>query len=558
MLITWRVNKSNPRRAVRSNKTKRGMAINPWVVGVIPFFICFWAELRYTVNMPYWDDYDSVLNWLWDFLHSTSFSKRLSLLLRQHNEHRIVFDRIIELFEFHCLGAVNFIYLDLFGFIGLLSLVFLLVVLGKRSGLSGWALVPIPFFMLSLSQHGLIAFAMASIQVYWALVFSFLSFLFATKTFNYEYLLIAFLFGVIASFTSAGGLIGLPVVFLYYLANRRYQLSVLWFFLAVPVFIVYFILLRYQQTAIGIASHDYAYAHPVHYARYVLMFLGNMARTWRGALATGIVLVLLSAYFIVKNVIPVKSALFVAIIFVVATAAADGLSRISLGMGVALSSRYTPFSAILISVNYIGIVSSIRRECRTKWATFGGIAFSIGVYSWWLWLGIPYLSAKKFMLENQLVYPSQSRAASILDTAMNGGLFMPISRIYRNLPTSLPLNSLCRYRKGYFGNIDSLTKSGNTVHVAGWAAIKRRGVPAATVIIDINGNDYPSMYGMRRPDIVARFGNPKYLYTGYQSSIAIPHGARGVCHVSVVVIGVNRNRLYRSPEKIIACGAGGS
>ena len=75
-----------------------------------------WAELRYDVNMPYFDDYDSVLNWLVTFSQPGSFMNKLELLFRQHNEHRIVFDRLVELMELHTLGVVNFICLDFLDF----------------------------------------------------------------------------------------------------------------------------------------------------------------------------------------------------------------------------------------------------------------------------------------------------------------------------------------------------------------------------------------------------------------------------------------------------------
>lgn len=69
--------------------------------------------------MPNWDDYDSVLNWFSNWISDKSLLSRIDLLFRQHNEHRIVWDRIIEILELHLVGNVNFVYLDFFGAGGL-------------------------------------------------------------------------------------------------------------------------------------------------------------------------------------------------------------------------------------------------------------------------------------------------------------------------------------------------------------------------------------------------------------------------------------------------------
>jgi hypothetical protein len=518
-----------------------------------PFIIFLWAELRYDVNMPNWDDYDSVLSWLVRFLQPDSFMNKLDLLFGQHNEHRIVFDRVVELVELHALGVVNFIYLDLFGFLGIALLVFVISYLGKRSGLPNWAMVPVPFFMLTLSQNQLISFSMASMQVYWAILFSFLSFIFVTKRFDIKNMSIGFLFSIVASFTSAGGLIGFPAIIIYYVVNRRYRLAVLWSLGAAVVFWSYFLFFPYQPTLIGIASHHYAFAHPFLYLKYVTMFLGNMISVSGGAFIFGVLLLCTICFLFLRKHVRLDSWIFVACTFIIATGAADGLSRISLGMNAALSSRYTPFGATLIVLVYIAIVGYQKNERRRAVVTLLGLVLSVVSYSLWFMPGISSLGTTQALMEHQLVYPVQSRAYSVLQGAIDNKIFFPIAKIYRNLPSSLPLHSRCLYHKGYYGNIDSLSVSGGTIHIEGWAALQKRGIPAATVLIDVDGKYYPSWYSMPRPDVAKYFNQNGYLYTGYQSTIANPGNVSGICHVSVVVVGSTRARFYESPVKKIRC-----
>jgi hypothetical protein len=519
----------------------------------IPFIVFLWAELRYDVNMPNWDDYDSVLGWLNGRFIPASFAERMDYLFRQHNEHRIVFDRLVELLELHALGVVNFIYLDIFGFLGLVGLVFILYYLGKRSGLSYLASIPIPFFMLTLSQNNLISFSMASIQVYWALLFSFLSFAFVSRSFLARNLVIGFLFSVVAAFTSAGGLIGFPAVFIYYLVNRKYRLAALWFLGAAIVFWIYFVFFPYNPTAIGIASHHYALLHPFEYLQYVVMFLGNMIAASGGAFVLGSLLLFAIGFLFLRRYTRFDSWIFLASTFIIATGAADGLSRISLGMDASLSSRYTPFGAILVSLVYIAIACQQKNKKILATVTALGLGLSITSYILWFAPGITSLATTQSLMDNQLVYPVQSRAYFELHKAMDDGIFSPIARIYRDLPSSLPLHSMSLYHKGYFGNIDSLSVTGGTIHIRGWAALRKQGTPAATVIINVNGQYYPSWYNLPRPDVAKHFNHSDYLYTGYRSDIAISSNPSGVCHVSVVVVGSSRARFYVSPVKIIHC-----
>lgn len=518
----------------------------------LPFAIFLGAELRYDVNMPYWDDYDSVLNWLMKFNESGSFVNSLDLLFRQHNEHRIVFDRLVELVELHALGVVNFIYLDLFGFVGLILLVLVVSHLGKRSGLSNYAILPIPFFMLSFSQNNLISFSMASIQVYWAILFSFISFMFVTKRFDKIHMVIGFLFSVAASFTSAGGLIGFPAIIIYYVLNRMYRFAAFWLLGAAFIFWIYFIFFPYKATPIGIASHEYAFSHPFFYFKYVIMFLGNIDPLSRGAFILGLLLLCAIGFFFLRNRVRVQSWLFLASTFIIATAAADGLSRIILGMDASLSSRYTPFGAIFIVLMYIALIDYCKNKKYRSLVIIFVLLLSFLFYYIWFFQGILSLDTTQSLMEHQLVYPSQYRAYSIMKNSMNNRIFFPISKIYRNLPSSLPLHSRCLYHNGYLGNIDSLSTSGGLIHIKGWAALKGQGIPAAAVIVKVNGRYYPTWYNVPRPSIAKKFNN-HFLYTGYKSTIEIPGSASGDCRVSVVVVGSNRAIFYESPIKKIRC-----
>ena len=147
---------------------------------IVLFFViaCFgiyvWAVLRYTVNMPYWDDYGAILNFLNNYVNS-SFFEKLKLIFSQHNEHRIVFNRLIEIAQYKLFGEVNFLYLIIIGNFGWGLVILLLWNYTKKSSCSLLLFTPVIFFMLTFVHFELMTWAMASLQQYYQILFSLLA-----------------------------------------------------------------------------------------------------------------------------------------------------------------------------------------------------------------------------------------------------------------------------------------------------------------------------------------------------------------------------------------------
>lgn len=520
-------------------------------IAFLPPIIFLWAELRFTVNMPNEDDYDSVLNWLYQFTNSRSTGSRITLLLRQHNEHRILLDRLVEIADVHLFGVVNFLYLNIFGFLGLVGTFALIYMVGRRSNTKVHELIPVSLMLFTFSQSNLVSFAMASVQMYWNLFFSLAAIIIVTKSHDWKYVTFGLSISIIAAFTSAGGLILFPTILLYYVFTKHYRHAIQWLIPSCFVFYVYFILLHYHPTAIGIASHKYAAHHIGLYVKYIVMFLGNITHTQAQAIAIGIAASVAWLYLLMhkKSMDP---AVFVVALLVSATAAADGLSRISLGMGAALSSRYTPYSAILLSVVYIGLLASVSTKRFRTFVFTIGLAFSLLLFAVWFRRGVDSMRTMHSLQESDLVYPVQSRALMVIRDAIQSKLFTPIARIYADLPENLPLSHLSLYHPGYFGNIDSLVKNGAEITVTGWAAIKQEKRPAKAVILDVDGHYYPTRYRQPRPDVVKAFNQSGYLYTGYTSTVALFSTTKKTCYVSVIVVS-KYDLFYRSHKTRLAC-----
>src|SRR5258708_358677 len=85
------------------------------LIALTVLIIHFGFLIKYAVNVPYWDDFDSVLLFLDNYLVIDSLPDKVSLIVSRHNEHRIILNRLIPIFQFYLFGNVNFKWLIFFG-----------------------------------------------------------------------------------------------------------------------------------------------------------------------------------------------------------------------------------------------------------------------------------------------------------------------------------------------------------------------------------------------------------------------------------------------------------
>jgi hypothetical protein len=224
-------------------------AIGKAVLGIglllVPIFMYYRIVYNNAVNVPFEDDFDSALKFLSTYLFNTqSAAEQLKLIFSQHNEHRIVFDRLIFLLDYYLTGSLNFRHLIL---VGNLSLVFVAYLL-FRSSFSGMRFsdkllyfVPVAFGLFQLHFWELTVWGMASLQNLYVVVFALLCFYALSQTPQKTgWFVVACVAGVLAAFTSGNGmfafLVGIPVLLLL----KQYKKLAIWTSLTVVTFALYF------------------------------------------------------------------------------------------------------------------------------------------------------------------------------------------------------------------------------------------------------------------------------------------------------------------------------
>lgn len=92
--------------------------------------VCLFVS-NMAVNLPIWDDFDIGLRFINKLKDAQTLGEKFGLVLRQHNEHRIVVTRSLVLLSVLLFSSVNFTFLVWSGLLFLLGLVFLLSLPGK-------------------------------------------------------------------------------------------------------------------------------------------------------------------------------------------------------------------------------------------------------------------------------------------------------------------------------------------------------------------------------------------------------------------------------------------
>ena len=196
-------------------------------------------------NFPFEDDFDSPMRFINTYMSGATTSvDKLKLVFSQHNEHRIVFDRLVFLGQFFAEKTINIRTCILIGNASLLFMIALLYRVSFRSLATGYrllALVPACYVLFTLHFWELTVWGMASLQNLYVLVFVMISLFSLTKTAGVNrFFWVACLFAVVATYTSGNGVFTFLVGAALLLFLRQNRPLLIWSALAMATAATYF------------------------------------------------------------------------------------------------------------------------------------------------------------------------------------------------------------------------------------------------------------------------------------------------------------------------------
>ncbi len=185
---------------------RNGLAAALVVLPVL-VFAAYWH--LYAVNVPWFDDFEALPDFLLRYLDAPTVSEKFHWLFWPNNEHRMATGKAVTVALHALTGQINFRALEAVANLSTLGLLALFFAAFRRLKLPLLFFVPVPFLLFQPQYHLLSFWAITGIQHQPVLLFAFLTmFLLAEDT--AAALGLALISALVATFTMSNGMLVWP------------------------------------------------------------------------------------------------------------------------------------------------------------------------------------------------------------------------------------------------------------------------------------------------------------------------------------------------------------
>lgn len=331
---------------------------NYWLV--IPFIPAFYFLLQvifFSENIAAWDDFDSIFHFLNKYITAQGLNEKWALIISQHNEHRIVFNKVITILTFWFLGHIDFNVLVIVA--NVILVIFYALIIDtfwkRHASLSALLIATCASLIIFQPQYGDgMLWATTALSSFPVTLFALLSLCFLNREGSLNFFL-GSLVALLTTFTQGNGILVLPTTMMMFLLTKRYAKLVAWIPVSAAIAFLFF--------------HNYE-ANPHHHPLegwiehgwkiydYLFSFIGSSLgfSNHNASFAAGALLLVLFMYLFYRSYHLLNPQLFFLMLFLFATAGTAALSRSAAGVQFALSpGRYTLISTLLTALTTIGL-----------------------------------------------------------------------------------------------------------------------------------------------------------------------------------------------------------
>jgi hypothetical protein len=454
-------------------KYKNVAAAAAWIG--IPFVLYLVALRHFWFNTPLLDDFDAVLDDLFELHDASSAREWLGLLVALHNEHRIAFSRLVTWIVTAVLGGIDFRALTVVANLGWLAILGLMWAELRRS-LSPWILAGAAFLVLNLAYYEASLLPMAGLSNFWANFFGFACLYFAMRERRLDAAL-AVACGVVAVGTLASGLVALPLAAAFSALRRRPARAAIFAVAALVLWVVYFI--GYVRPAYH-PSSTHVLAHPIDASKLFLVVAGGLFPSVDVSIAVGLLLLLAIGWALYRGLWQRSPTTCAWIAFVLASIAAITVGRS--GFGVFHASRYAVYASLLVALAVLAAA-----VVTAPWKPRANVAFLIGCAGFSAlvsWSTLPW--AVPFSFRARLVAKAQPQAPDVITDPYFGVFYPALGDAYQYMddaarrglwharelpvyPTSVRFEDKVQGSMERAGRVDTIEQAGTVVRVVGWS-----------------------------------------------------------------------------------------
>ncbi|MEO6287896.1 MAG: hypothetical protein ABIN80_17820 [Dyadobacter sp.] len=185
----------------------------------------FWLSVyHFSYDFPFYDDFENIVQFVFNYIQADGFQKKLSLLFEQNFEHRVIFAKLLTLSQYLLIGSLNIKWLIMLGNLSLLGVLFLLYQYLSKKQLSLLAFFASGCLLFQVQHYeDTISWATCSLQHAPCLFFSLWSFHLAL---NRKNLYASGSLALLALFTSANGLSAIVIwlIIIYVTSPKRKEI----------------------------------------------------------------------------------------------------------------------------------------------------------------------------------------------------------------------------------------------------------------------------------------------------------------------------------------------
>ncbi|RAK00250.1 hypothetical protein LX87_01950 [Larkinella arboricola] len=454
-----------------STVTSRRSIVLGGLVLLVPILVYGWVFSRYAINIPKFEDH-TLKAFLLNLEKAGSVHEWVYEFFRQHNEHRIVYDRIITWLDYNLTGKLNYIHLMVVGNLSLVLLLAVFVRALQKTGAAVWMALPVALLLFNLSQWENMFWAMASLQNFTVVALALATFY--ALAFKNRVGWTAIGLAVVATITSGNGLLIWPVGLMLLFLRQDYAGVMRWLAALAVSFRLYFL---YYEKPPGNPVDSGTLLQKFH---GWLLFNGAAAEalpfqnfllscTVLGAVLLGVT-ALLSILFLKQHLFGPKLSgwqifFLGTAAFVVGSGLVVALNRVGFGLATLTTSRYKIYSLTLLSLLFTYWISQSRpSQRRIRAGLASGFSFLLAFFSYTTYLDESvylrkYLTTSQFNWSYTQPTPVSTVDAQTRKLINNAPAFYDasVSRLYQ-IPQSLPtarLDTVFKANDEYVARLDS-------------------------------------------------------------------------------------------------------
>lgn len=360
-----------------------------WAIIALPIILYFYFLSEYSLNIPKWDDH-ALKAFILDFQNADGILAKFQTFFKQHNEHRIAFDRLITLIVFQIHGTIDYRWLMWVGNFTLIGILFIYYKIFQKQKISLLFFVPIPLILFQLQLWENTFWGMAALQNF-GINFFILLLIYLISSAKKGHFYAALLFAFFATYTSGNGITVFPVCIVLLVLQRRFKDTLVFGITSILLIGAYFY--HYQMPPsnppmIGIGLGKIIFGFFSFLGSAFDLIPNSSGRIKLTILAGGVLFIIsaitaiyliFNSKFFKKNRFLNHTELFVlgVLMFLMGTTIVVTFTRISFGEIGLLTSRYKIYSILLLITLYTFIISKIELT-QLKWLAFSLILMAFG------------------------------------------------------------------------------------------------------------------------------------------------------------------------------------